>query len=676
MIDEKEHEYLDDPKVGHPDVRTRLKDAAYFFLGNGLIQAGIQVAPGGEGSPYGLAIMNPEQLKSKRESLTFDAETGFEKTMIRIIAGEKSYSAQANEIHAEWKKELGVPAVFVRWEKPKFAVKEIFFCPDRTTPILTRNVEIQNKTDEEFSFQLETGVRDQKINIDLNLKSGEVAKIGLKYELNAKMNEVKVEKTDLIFPVRENIRYWEKAASVSFGNSMLDYFFDAAQFQLSSVVSRTGKVDASIWQYNREWVRDHSFMALGLVLSGHFDSARILLERLITDFVSEDGDCIDSSVKREPDEVELDQNGELLFVLKEYVLWSGDLDLIEKYWEKLKKTAEFPLQQVFRHEASGLFFNTREFWERHAIHGIEPGIELLYQIFPAIGLESAAILARLLSKNEQAEVWEKQAAMIKENVLNHPKFALVRERGFVKRLNLDGTVQETINPQKESIPEGVPLWEDIPHYLDPDLGAALPIALGFVSPQSEVTRATMEQFEELWNQSWDIGGYGRYHESSEADAAGPWPFPSLFVARAAMETGEYEKVWKILNWMNQIPGAISGAWFEMYGNRIAPPYPQVGITPWTWGEILTLCVHHILGIKPEEKYLHFRPKLLPGLENVEASFPLRNNRINFKIRVDAGVKAPEFHGDFLFVKAEDGGILIPYLDRNINVEAVLPKLVD
>ena len=51
MIDVKEHIYTDDPKVGHVDVRTRMKDAIYFFLGNGLIQAAVQIAPSGEGSP-------------------------------------------------------------------------------------------------------------------------------------------------------------------------------------------------------------------------------------------------------------------------------------------------------------------------------------------------------------------------------------------------------------------------------------------------------------------------------------------------------------------------------------------------------------------------------------------------------------------------------------------------
>ncbi len=39
MIDIQEHVYADNPLQGPPDVRTRLKNTCYFFLGNGLIQA-------------------------------------------------------------------------------------------------------------------------------------------------------------------------------------------------------------------------------------------------------------------------------------------------------------------------------------------------------------------------------------------------------------------------------------------------------------------------------------------------------------------------------------------------------------------------------------------------------------------------------------------------------------
>ncbi len=56
MIDVEEHIYDDDPKIGHADVRTDLKDVSYFFFRNGLIQAAVKYSPQGEGTPLGLII--------------------------------------------------------------------------------------------------------------------------------------------------------------------------------------------------------------------------------------------------------------------------------------------------------------------------------------------------------------------------------------------------------------------------------------------------------------------------------------------------------------------------------------------------------------------------------------------------------------------------------------------
>jgi hypothetical protein len=54
MIDFEEHFYDDDPSLGHPDVQTRLMENNYFFLGNGMIQAAVQICGSGEGTPVGL----------------------------------------------------------------------------------------------------------------------------------------------------------------------------------------------------------------------------------------------------------------------------------------------------------------------------------------------------------------------------------------------------------------------------------------------------------------------------------------------------------------------------------------------------------------------------------------------------------------------------------------------
>ena len=130
-------------------------------------------------------------------------------------------------------------------------------------------------------------------------------------------------------PLEEDARqYWTRSTHASFGNALLNRAFNASRRQLPAAVSRQGRVDASIWQYTRERVRDQAFMALGFVMAGHRDQAAVIFRRLLREFVTADGVTVDSSEVRGRDEVELDQNGVLLYALLQYVCWTGDRDLI------------------------------------------------------------------------------------------------------------------------------------------------------------------------------------------------------------------------------------------------------------------------------------------------------------------------------------------------------------
>ena len=666
MIDVKEHIYDDDPAQGHVDVRTCLKDVSYFYIGNGHIQAAIQHAPSGEGTPLGLIFMNPQVLGKKRDSFSFDPDSGYEKTMLSISGDAVATPA---DVKAGWLVDNSFPAVKAEWSTNKLRIIELFYCPDQNEPYLLRKVELKNTSDSPMKLVVKTGLRDYEIEKEIKIAADQVRTLYVRYSFEAYDSLVEMEfSKDLPLPATAR-QYWEQTSHIDFHHPLMNRYFNASSYQLPASMSRSAIVDASIWQYNREWVRDHSFMALGLVYGGHHEMAAILINRLLKDFVSPDGDTYDSSEKRDPEDVELDQNGTLLYVLKNYVLWTGDTGILKKHWKKIVKIADYPFKKIFRHEKSGMFYNSREYWERHKIYGIEPGIELPYQVFPAVGLSAAAILARLISKNDVAKRWDSAAAHLKEAILNHPEYSLVDDRGFVKRRGLDGKVQETITPSASSgLPEGVPLAADIEHPLNPDTCAAQPIALGFVPPDSEIAAKTLTHLELLWNQGWEYGGYGRYNMNSEPDSHGAWPFPSLFMARAYLETGDYEKVWRIMDWLNTISGAESCSWFEMYGPRISPPYAQVGITPWTWAEMLTLFTHHLCGIQLEENFIRIRPKLIPGVDNIEGSFPLRGHRLHIDFKSGPGMEETKFKSNVDIIKHDDHELHIPYADMDIYVE--------
>jgi len=673
MINVKEHFCDDDPAKGHPDVRTKLKDVSYFFLGNGHIQAAVQIAPSGEGTPVGLLIMNPEYLGKKREALTFDPDSGLENTMIRLISAPSAKTTGTGSLEAGWLEEYEFPVAQVLWQVGNFRVAEFFYCPDLSHPAIMREVRLKNATDHIVQARLKTGILDNTIDEEFSLEPEGIKKIFLRYTLNSSGKHVILDLVSEAGIGRKALQYWKEKTYASFGSPILDNYFNASRFQLPAVISKSGKVDCSIWQHNRERVRDQAMMAVGLTISGHHKIAYTILDRLFEKFVTKKGDIIDSSEERGSDEVDLDQNGVLLFALKNYVLWTDSQELIVKHWNKIAASAEFHLSDVFLQKRSGLLANRKEYWGRNQAYGIVKGMELAHQLFAAIGLSAASTLAFIVSRKREALRWEEEARRIKSAMLDDSRYGLVDSRGFIKRRSADGIIQEIIKPlPKARLSEGVPLSLRREHRLNPDTSSVLPIAMRFISPDSPLASLTLDSVETLWNQAWKDGGYGRYHVSSETEFPGSWPFPSLFIARAYVETGNFEKVWKILQWLNKVPGALSGSWFEYYGQHLAPHFSQIGITPWTWAEMLILLIHHIIGIQPEVDHLRIRPKLIPGIEKIRASFPLRNKKIDIEIKSGRKKRSYGFRSNGKIIRSSEKEAHISYLEDDLWVEASLP----
>ena len=223
-------------------------------------------------------------------------------------------------------------------------------------------------------------------------------------------------------------------------------------------MSARGCMDASIWQYGREWVRDQALVATGFLMGGDPARASCILRRLLTEFITAEGSAMDSSEARSPDEAELDQNGLLLHAVEQYVRWTGDVSIIDDGWPRIAAAADFPLRPQFAEPVSGLLFNRREFWERHDVHGVLPGIELAHQVYVSVGLRAAASLARRAGHDAAAERWGAAAQRLKGDSLGHPTHALLSNGALVKRKNLDGSLQDLIAPLPGSLlPDGVPL---------------------------------------------------------------------------------------------------------------------------------------------------------------------------------------------------------------------------
>lgn len=632
-MEASEHFYSDDPCLGPSDVRTTLANTDYYFLGNGYISAAVQVCTSHEGTPLGLLLMSPEVFGPKRKALSLDPTTGLAATMVQAFVNDTLVATNPSSLHAAWEEREHVPVVRVEWGHDALHVCERFYCPDRAQPRLIRAITFTNRAAQTCSLRIQTGVRAHQINKSLTLAAGNEKICFIEYTLTPNNASVDLKWCDEVVISQEARDYWQHVADFSCEAPTLNHLFTASRHQLQATIAASGRSDASIWQYNLEWARDQAMLVLALTYSGQFERARTMLGRILTELVTDEGDAVDSSRKRPPQEVELDQNGVLLHAMRTYVDWTGDLAFARAHWPRLRAIADFPLKPVFRHSETFLLHNQREFWERHSLFGIADGMELAYQFYVSFGLEHAAYLARLLDETQVAQSWQEAAQKLKHAMLSHAKYALVDAGHLIKRRHVHGEVQTTIALREpEAFPPSIPLRQAEPHYLNPDSSAALPIALEFVDPRSALAQNTLTHLEGLWNQRWDIGGYSRYHVSSEPDSPGPWPFASLFIARAYFEAGNDDKVWRVLNWLMNVPGSKAGTWFEFYGPRPVPPCPQVGIIPWTWAEVLTFFIHHLLGIRPSWQHLHLRPRLLEGLQTMQATLRLREIRMQLHVQ--------------------------------------------
>lgn len=674
-MEAEEHFYTDDPSIGPADARTTLKGVDYFFVGNGLITAAVQLCSSGEGTTLGLILTHPEIFGPKRNALTFDSQSGLAQTSLKVTSQNFTLIPDSSNADVWWEDLNGLPVIQANWGNDKLKITERFYCPDLKFSRIIREIHLTSYSVSPVFINIQTGVRTRSLETPLVLRYKEEEVRFLEYQLGGEQAKIVVELSWVDEPeiAQDTTNYWRKIASCQFDSPLLNHFFTASRNQLSANIADSGRLDASIWQYNLEWVRDQAMIALGLIVSGQFEPARIIMDRLLSKFVTEKGDTLDSSQERPTSEVELDQNGELLLALRTYVDWTGDLAIVKKHWQKVCATANFPLQTVFRQPGTALLHNQREYWERHALYGIEDGMELAYQLFVSMGLSSAAYLAELLGHSAEMKKWRLAAEDIKQGILSDPKFALIHNGHFIKRRYINGNIQSEVHVKNgTALPKDIPILAPGKHYLNPDSSSVLPIAFEFVDPKSELAKKTLEQVEKLWNQTWQGGGYSRYNVTSEPDSPGPWPFPSLFIAKAYLEMEEDEKVWRILKWLNSVAGSKSGTWFEFYGPRPIPPCPQIGIAPWTWAEQLIFFVHHLLGIRPTWNKLLIRPRILSGIEKGEASIRLRNFRLNINLeKVEDNCKAA-FKIDGVVHPYVKCGILIDMPKRDLDIEILFP----
>ena len=437
--------------------------------------------------------------------------------------------------------------------------------------------------------------------------------------------------------LRDTAQSWAAVSSIATRDNTVQELFDKARFGLAGMIGPDGTMDAGIFEYGGQWVRDSSNTALGALHAGEFEATRNVLQHILTKMVTQDGVTMIAESFDKPDLEQFDQAGELFHLLRSYRDWTGDDSLVRQHRELLLKVVERPLQPQFRDD-TGMVHNRREFWERT----FEDAYELAYQTYVILALREAAELAPALGAEDRVARWHKEADRIQQALLSHPNRSLVRDGRLIKRRNVTGAVADDTAGFPGFFPD-VPLKTEHVHRLMPDASMALPIALGVVPARSELALRTLDDLEGLWNTRWSDGGYDRYHTSGQPDQPGPWPFATTFILRAQHDAGNFDRSRRALEWLNTCPGGRAGAWFEEIPSTRMQSR-SCGLIPWTSGEVALFVVRHYLGVGFERGALAIRPAMYPGSPPVMADLRYRQGRLRLEISGSGPVKSARVNG--------------------------------
>jgi hypothetical protein len=695
----------------HQDFQTYQPGLQYFYLGNGDIQVAVQHAPDRRGdaplSFAGVTLMDAEQFSRKWSTYLFHPERGLENSKLYVLVGSMVYFLTPdNVVDIAWKLVDNVPVVSMQWKAGDLAIEEVLYVPHEG-PYLIRQVHVRNVgpapasvilrlqlvpnftlfddigADPKEKFAFGRGYTEVKLycldgdvtasgRYDVYCNLGNVAagvEATARYIYAIRKGTPRLRARDISSLWKKTVAYWSAKPVLTTGNNHLDSMYTVSRSGLRALLARSGKRDGGIWQYNMEWVRDDMMMVQAMSMAGLHDEARILLSKNLSKNISADGCLVESSRWSGYDYTELDQNGQIVYGTWLYLCWTGDRELIKKHWPRIVRAGDYPLQNVFRGAGTRLLRNKREFWERDDRFGVHDGFELVYQFWVMLGLQKGSEVARDLGDNATAERWAGAARELRQIVFEDPKYRFIENGRVIKRRTLDGQWQQFMVPvDRTTMPPGSPMALNEKPECEPDASNLYPIMYGYVDPQSEIAKNTLQWMDVLWNQQWTHGGYSRYNTTSEPDPPGPWPIASLFVARAAIEIGDDERAWRAIDWVASIHGGKSGGWFERYGPSITPPAPPVSVVGWAWAEVVLMMVHHLMGFRPNLRNIVIRPRLIKGIDHLHSAFVVRGSNVDVTVKRSA---TPAATVNGVRTDVRDGSLTLAYPAKGSHTKVVL-----
>jgi hypothetical protein len=641
----------------------------YYVLRSGRAKMVIQCDKADVGPAFTYLLFDAvetSQSSRKDKAFNYAPPRGYSSSALEVLLNNFSFTALGHNTTTRWITENGIPSVEAVWWASGIKVCEIV-SPVSLNGVFKRTITLEaaDLVAEEYpilrlslhapAVLAENNVLiydNKKSSIALTVERNAPAKISPSKDaleigpIQLQPGEKKVIESYLFVKIpSEDIRSlsakvesvekwiqndlqaaldrWKKSNVISTQDKAVQSMYDNCRFTLPAYISDNGKMDAGIFEYGAQWVRDSSNTALGIIHVGEFELARAVLDHMLKDMILENGTTMIAGGFDDPDREQFDQMGEFMHVMKSYVDWTGDVSLLIENRNKLIAMIERPLHPNFRN-STGMVHNRREFWERT----FEDAYELAYQTWVIEGLRDAADLSVYLQAQSKAGQWRQEADRILIAMLNHPQMKLVDNGHLIKRRSTTGEVVDQLKFQGWM--EGAPAKVESLSRLMPDATMALPIALNLIDPKSPLSKKTLDELEGLWNERWFAGGYERYHSSSQGDQPGPWTFATTFVMRAQHEAGLMDMSRRSFEWLYSSAGGRTGAWFEEVPLIRSQAFSS-GLIPWTTAEVSYFIVHHLLGVKFVGNRMVIKPALYPSSPPIQADFRYRKARIRIEI---------------------------------------------
>jgi hypothetical protein len=187
--------------------------------------------------------------------------------------------------------------------------------------------------------------------------------------------------------------------------------------------------------YERSWIRDGSLTSSALLRLGHQEVVRDYIDWFAT-HQYENGKvpcCVD---RRGPDPVpEHDSHGELIYLIAEYLRYSGDKASVERWWVHALQAANYldSLRQqrrtpAYRTRANRHFFGLLPPSISHEGYSAKPMHSYWDDLFALRGFKDAAYLARSLGHHAEATRLARMRAEFERDLHASVRAAMARHR--------------------------------------------------------------------------------------------------------------------------------------------------------------------------------------------------------------------------------------------------------